>query len=288
MSYYKVRSVNFKRTTGQIFVTCADSGSCPLYYERFEYDPMDSKITDFAGKCKEFWMEVLAGNYQFLRSNRWYEVERKACEKMQQIADYTDIGERDFLCKTSFRNQLQEYVAKTYLVPLATKEEVTPDAAFEADFIGNCKKEWNRVEKEWERNKQIPIRSALFSGVFPGWDSLRHDSKNQTIVAKKEHYNNRGLLDNADETAIFLPEGSGDDWGKIAYAKTENLPEILNKYPQLAGAVIVEASYQSEERAVMDGYEKIFRKPDGVILYAKEGNHHETTWAEVVGYGEVY
>lgn len=99
MSYCKVRSINFKRTTGQIFVTCADSGSCPLYYERFEYNPMDS---NFAGKCKEFWMEVLAGNYQFLKSNRWYDIERKAYEKMQQIADYTDIGERDFLCKTSF------------------------------------------------------------------------------------------------------------------------------------------------------------------------------------------
>lgn len=84
------------------------------------------------------------------------------------------------------------------------------------------------------------------------------------------------------------PEGSGDDCGKIAYAKTENLPEILEKYPQLVGAVTVETTYQSEERAAMDGYEKIFRKPDGVILYAKEGSGHKTTWAEVVGYGEVY
>lgn len=288
MSYYKVKSINFKRTTGQIFVTCADSGSRPLYYERFEYDPLDSRITDFAGKCKEFWMEVLAGNYQFLKSNRWYDAERKACEKMQQIVDYTDIGQYDFMCNTSFRSQLQKYVVKAYLVPLATKEEVTPDAAFEANFIGNCKKEWNRVAEEWKKNKQIPIRSALFSSVFPGWDSLLHNSKNQTIVAKKEYYNNRGLLDNADETAIFLPEGSGDDWGKIAYAKTEDLPEILNKYPQLTGAVTVEASYQSEERAAMDGYKKIFRKPDGIILYAKECDHHETTWAEVIGYVEVY
>lgn len=179
-------------------------------------------------------------------------------------------------------------MAETYLVPLATKEPVTPDAAFEADFIGNCRKEWGRIEKEWEKNKQIPIKCALFSNVFPGWDSLHHDSKNQTIVAKKEFYNNRGLLDNADETAIFLPEGSGDDWGKIAYAKTEDLPEILAKYPQLTGAVGIEATYQSEERAAMDGYEKIFRKSEGVILYAKEGSNHKTTWAEVVGYGEVY
>lgn len=162
------------------------------------------------------------------------------------------------------------------------------EQAFEADFIGNCRKEWGRIEKEWEKNKQIPIKCALFSSVFPGWDSLHHDSKNQTIVAKKEHYNNRGLLDNADETAIFLPEGSGDDWGKIAYAKTEDLQEILAKYPQLAGAVGIEATYQSAERAAMDGYEKIFRKSEGVILYAQEGSNHKTTWAEVVGYGEVY
>ena len=78
---------------------------------------------------------------------------------------------------------------------------------------------------------------------------FHHDSKNQTIVAKKEHYNNRGLLDNADETAIFLPEGSGDDWGKIAYAKTEDLPKILNKYPQLTGAVgLTDKQVQEIER----------------------------------------
>lgn len=117
---------------------------------------------------------------------------------------------------------------------------------------------------------------------------FHHDSKNQTIVAKKEHYNNRGLLDNTDETAIFLPEGSGDDWGKITYAKTEDLPKILNKYPQLTGAVGIEATYQSAERAAMDGYEKIFRNSEGGILYAQEGSNHKTTWAEVVGYGEVY
>ena len=38
----------------------------------------------------------------------------------------------------------------------------------------------------------------------------------------------------------------------------------------------------------MDGYEKIFRKSEGGILYAQEGSNHKTTWAEVVGYGEVY
>lgn len=49
-----------------------------------------------------------------------------------------------------------------------------------------------------------------------------------------------------------------------------------------------EATYQSAERAAMDGYEKIFRKSEGGILYAQEGSNHKTTWAEVVGYGEVY
>lgn len=134
---------------------------------------------------------------------------------------------------------------------------------------------------------RIPVRARFTTS---GLSTTRWIPKLPILqdVAKKEHYNNRGLLDNADETAIFLPEGSGDDWGKIAYAKTEDLQEILAKYPQLAGAVGIEATYQSAERAAMDGYEKIFRKSEGVILYAQEGSNHKTTWAEVVGYGEVY
>lgn len=46
--------------------------------------------------------------------------------------------------------------------------------------------------------------------------------------------------------------------------------------------------YKVRSVAFKRSIKKIFQKPDGIILYAKEGNHHKTTWAEVIGYGEVY
>ena len=285
MSYYKVRSVAFKRSIKKIYVSCADPSLPPLKYYRSEYA---ENVEDFAEKCKMFWVDVLSGNFQFMKSNRWNSYVTDAYAEMHRIAHDIDIFGKDLDYKTSFYDELQEYVAKTYLVPIVTKEAKHIDVEFEAGFAEKCQKRWDEIDKERSQNKQIYIHTALISDIFHGWDTLWSKDKNQTIIARRGHYNNRGLLDNADETAIFLPEGSGSDWGKIAHAKTEDLPEILNKYPQLAGAITVEATYQSEERAAMDGYEKIFRKPDGVILYAKEGNHHETTWAEVIGYGEVY
>jgi len=284
MSYYKVRSVAFKQSIGKIYVTRADSSLRPLNYIRSEYA---ENIQDFTEKCKIFWQDVLSGNMQFAYSNKWHAYVNDTYQQMRRIAKGINVHMKDLDYKTNFYDELQEYVAKTYLVPIVTKEAKQIDIGFEADFAETCQKKWAEIDKERLENKQICIRTALISDVFPGWDTLWCEDKNRTIIAKRDNYNS-GLLDNADETAIFLPEGSGNDWRKIAYAKTEDLPEILAKYPQLAGAVTAEATYQSAERAAMDGYEEVFRKPDGVILYVQEGSNHRITWAEVVGYGEVY
>lgn len=50
--------------------------------------------------------------------------------------------------------------------------------------------------------------------------------ENRIIVAKSQNYDNHGLLDNSDKTAVLLPEGSGNDWRWIAYANMEDLPEL--------------------------------------------------------------
>lgn len=101
------------------------------------------------------------------------------------------------------------------------------------------------------------------------------------ILAKSANYDNRGLLDNSDGSAIILPEGSVKQWRKIAWATLTDLPAILKQYPQLVAACTVESEYQSEERAKMDGYEKVFGS-NGRILYAKENEKHKCTYAEVI------
>ena len=280
MSYYKVRSVAFKRSIGEIYVTCADSSLRPLKYYRSEYA---ENIEDFAEKCKLFWVDVLSGNFQFTESNQWHFYVKNAYAGMHLIAHNIDIFSKDLDYRTNFYNELQEYVAKTYLVPIVTREAKRIDIDFEAGFTEKCQKRWDEIDKERAENKQICIRTALISDVFPGWDTLLSKKENRTIVAKSQHYDNHGLLDNSDETAVVLSEGSGNDWRWIAYANMEDLPEILEKYPQLVSAVTVEASYQSGERAIMDGYTKICQKPDGKALYAENSNG-KVSWAEEIGY----
>ena len=280
MSYYKVRSVAFKRSIGEIYVTCADSSLRPLKYYRSEYA---ENIEDFAEKCKLFWVDVLSGNFQFTESNQWHYYVKNAYAEMHLIAHKIDILGKDLDYRTNFYNELQEYVAKTYLVPLVTKEAKRIDIDFEADFAERCQKRWDVIDKERAEKKQISIRAALISDVFPGWDTLLSKKENRIIVAKSQNYDNHGLLDNSDKTAVLLPEGSGNDWRWIAYANMEDLPEILEKYPQLVSAITVEASYQSGERAVMDGYTKICQKPDGKALYVENSNG-KVSWAEETGY----
>lgn len=280
MSYYKLKSVSFNKKEGKIYVTCADSSTRPLHYDRREYA---TEETDFIKKCNKFWISVLDGNFQPIPSNKWKDAVNNAYETMHNISCNMDIFEKDFEYRTSFDEELKEYVAKTYLVPLVTKETKQIDYDYEYGFVDKCRVKWNEIEEQRLRDNQISIRSALFSNVFPGWTALYSRKGEQLIIAKSVNYDNRGLLDNADDSAVILPEGSAILWRKIAWARINELPDILKRYPQLVAACTVEAEYQSEERAKMDGYEKVFES-NGRILYAKENEKHKCTYAKIAGF----
>lgn len=280
MSYYKVKSVSFNKKEGKIYVTCASSNVRPIQYERSEYA---AKEKDFTRKCIDFWTSVLSGNFQFNPSNKWNDAVNNAFETMHSISCNMDIFEKDFEYRTSFHEELKEYVAKTYLVPLVTKETKQIDYDYEYGFVDKCRVKWNEIEEQQLRDNQISVRSALYSDVFPGWATLHSSKGYRLIIAKSSNYDNRGLLDNADDSAVILPEGSAKQWRKIAWATLTDLPDIFNEYPQLIAACTVEATYQSEERAKMDGYEKVFGS-NGRILYAKETDKHKCIYAEVIGY----
>ena len=232
MSYYEVKSVVFDKKNGKIFVTAADSSCRPLYYVRREYA---SGISDFKEKCKQFWVSVLDGNMQFLKSCHWSEETEKAFEVIRRIEKEITPIVGDTSYHTSFWSELKSYVATTYLVPLVTKEDVAADEAFESEFAEKCLKKWREIEKQRADNGQITILSALKSSIFPGKVVLQCERGNRLIVAEEKKYH-PGILDNAERTAIILPEGSGEDWKMIACGTKKDLPTILSKYPQLTDA----------------------------------------------------
>lgn len=232
MSYYKVKSVVFDKKNGKIFVTAADSSCRPRSYFRSEYA---SGISDFKEKCKQFWVSVLDGNMQFLKSCHWSEETEKAFEVIRRIEKEITPIVGDTSYHTSFWRELKSYVATTYLVPLVTEEDVAADEAFESEFAEKCLKKWREIEKQRADNGQITILSALKSSIFPGKVVLQCERGNRLIVAEEKKYH-PGILDNAERTAIILPEGSGEDWKMIACGTKKDLPTILSKYPQLNGA----------------------------------------------------
>lgn len=232
MSIYYVKSVKFDKENGKIFVTAADSSCRPRSYFRSEYA---SGISDFKEKCKQFWVSVLDGNMQFLKSCHWSEKTEKAFEVIRRIEKEITPIVGDTSYHTSFWSELKSYVATTYLVPLVTKEDVAADEAFESEFAEKCLKKWREIEKQRADNGQITILSALKSSIFPGKVVLQCERGNRLIVAEEKKYH-PGILDNAERTAIILPEGSGEDWKMIACGTKKDLPTILSKYPQLNGA----------------------------------------------------
>lgn len=232
MSIYYVKSVKFDKENGKIFVTAADSSCRPRSYFRSEYA---SGISDFKEKCKQFWVSVLDGNMQFLKSCHWSEETEKAFEVIRRIEKEITPIVGDTSYHTSFWSELKTYVATTYLVPLVTKEDVAADEAFESEFAEKCLKKWREIEKQRADKGQITILSALKSSIFPGKVVLQCERGNRLIVAEEKKYH-PGILDNAERTAIILPEGSGDDWKMIACGTKKDLPTILSKYPQLNGA----------------------------------------------------
>lgn len=278
--FYKVKSVRFDKKNNQILVTAADSSLRPLHYLQDEYA---KDITDFRAKCKSFWIDVITGCLQFIPSNKWFPVVDEAYQRIRSIAGGENVYRKDSEYDTHFCKQLNSYIAENYLVPLVMKEDVSIDADYEASFIMECQKEWNRIEKYRRLNRQIYVRTAIISYAFPGYVVLLDHKENRTIVAKSENYNNRGMLDDSDESAIILPPGSGDNWSLVGYASLETISDTLRAYPQLAVLCVPETEYQSEEYAVMHGYQKVF-ETDTCRIYATETANKQCSYAKIVGH----
>lgn len=276
MSYYKVKSVKFDQKANKIFITAASSNVVPVSYFQSEYQATGS----FEEKLLAFWTSVMESNMVFNRNNQWNTSVDNARAIFNRISrNITDFWENDYDHKTLFYNELQKYVAKTYLVPIVMKKPAIPDENYEAEFATKCINEWRKIDKEREKNNRISIRAAIQSSIFPGYDVLLSTDLKSTIVAKAKNYTNR-LLDNSDKSAVFI---DGDQFGAIGYAKLDLLKDILSTYPELLKLCIPEASYASEERCSMDGYELVYESNEK-ILYAKNDSHGYCSYAEISGW----
>lgn len=77
-----------------------------------------------------------------------------------------------------------------------------------------------------------------------------------------------------EDTRFGYAIGNAD----FAYADLDSLPEVLKKYPDLIPLCVIEAEYQSEERAVADGYQKVY---DGIYAIKTTKG---VSYAKIIGY----
>lgn len=277
MSYYKVKSVKFDKEANKIFITAASSNVMPVSYFQSEYQASES----FEEKTTRFWTSVMEGNMVFNKDNQWNTAVDNAYSIFNRISEnITDFWRNDYDHKTLFYKELQEYVSKTYLVPIVTNVPSVPDDKYEAEFAAKCIEAWKNIDKERKDKNLISIRAAIRSSVFPECDVMLSADDEWTIVAKAMNYNNKGLLNDSDKSAVFI---EGDQFSTIGYAKLDLLKNILSTYPDLLKFCMPEASYASEERCSMDGYELVYES-DEKILYAKSDGHGYCSYAEITGW----
>lgn len=130
------------------------------------------------------------------------------------------------------------------------------------------------------REKVESLWVNVMEGNFQLISSCRWCKSVNEAFAKKRTISNGMdvLLDNKDQSAVILPEDSGFDWPEVAYADLDSLPEVLKKYPDLIPLCVIEAEYQSAERAVADGYQKVY---DGIYAIKTTKG---VSYAKIIGY----
>ncbi len=175
---------------------------------------------------------------------------------------------------------MTEYAAKTYLVPLVLKTPITPDEEYEAGFCSKCINAWKEIDRERAEKGIISVRAAIWSSVLPNCDVLLTDDSKTTIVAWKKNYNNAGLLDNSDQSAVLI---NGDHFSFLGYATIDQVKEIFIAYPDLVKFCVSESAYQSEEHCIMDGYELAFESEEK-RLYVKSNSRGICSYAEIEGF----
>lgn len=94
------------------------------------------------------------------------------------------------------------------------------------------KKKYDEAREKQKNAKIVLIRAAIWSSLFENYDILLKKDSEELIIAKREKYDNKGHLDNGDESAIFLGDNTSDlfyvlsDGSGLKNVKIERLQNI--------------------------------------------------------------
>ena len=229
--YYKVKSISTKGN--RLFVTAAANNVRPITYYKEEYD---TKEEDLRKKVKSFAISILEGNFQPINScNR-----KEFWDMAKNIYKGFDLVNTDCIEDMKYglnrSAELNELIADMILVPIFFHEFI--DAAevkrIITNFDADSKFMYEKMAERYKEEGKIFVTSAWRCDIIPGTDVV-YTLDEKWYLCKADHYNNHGLLDNADDTAIEFDGGNyelrrillGYDLSKETFDKINKLKERM-------------------------------------------------------------
>lgn len=202
MSHTIIRS--FKATKEKLFYEYADSNIHPYLWREYEEDATTENISRMVKAI--LWREwqpyesISLGRFTKKLFNEYQSLKTVSCFER----DWQYNIERSNTFDKLFVNTIGLVMFNNYFFD--EKLNISDFSSYRETLI-KYEEESKRLYKEEEikqkENKIIHTRCAIYSDIFQGHDILIDDNE-CLIIAKKENYDNRGHLDNKDESAIFL------------------------------------------------------------------------------------
>ena len=222
--HYKMRSFAAQKKTGKVFVTVAASNVRPLRYERVEYG---AGLKTLEEKIKSLANSIWNGDIHPNRScnhKEWWE----ACIKADSL-----LGIRYTSWEKDRDYELDRWSGLVPLVEEALSGMFfgTPLSLTLLNRIQKYDQEsllaYDAAAEEYWKSGKIIVQSAIRASYIKDADIVWTESGDCFLV-HADHYNSRGVLDNADGSAINIT-GLGEDCVKaLSYglATEESLEKI--------------------------------------------------------------
>ena len=195
---------SFKATKDMLYFVLGDSNIIPHDFHDWSEETTDDNIINliegFIGqwyqpyasiKLGQFSMKVRKLCYNFMTVSSWNQDWRLGVDR-----------ERGFI--KMFSKTLGLYLFKQCF--FHEEFNLTKDSEAKAKLIAyenESKIIYETKEKELKEKGIIHVHCALSSNIFPGHDILIDDN-DCFIIAKQKNYDNKGHLDNSDNSAVFL------------------------------------------------------------------------------------
>lgn len=211
MSYEKVKT--FSISGGKLKMTYSPNNISPQawYTNELVLDEMQahSIITG-----------IIDGTLQpYRKEGRFFDFCNILRDKFAELNKYSS-WEKDRKYQTNRYQLFRNDFVKSVGLPLMAKAfGELPFEVGEYDLVGpsidemNTRDLYKKLEEEFIASGKVFIKAAVMSDIFIGYDVLLADDGLTVYLAKRERYNNKGVLDNSDGQATrFVCENEEDSY----------------------------------------------------------------------------